>query len=435
MSFTTVLLATVLLPSLFTLPAIGRPGKGMYLSGPKNQTVAAGSEAVLTCGDGVSLDSDVKCHWLKDGFLMGTGSGRFQMMGGCELRISPVLDIDQGEYQCQVPGPQPMVSTIGMLSVDVEPGHPRIDANDVVTVDRDQMLELECVSSGGRPAGEIQWWNADTGDKIVSEVTNNLHREGGSFTSTSTLRMKAKNHMKVYCTVHSEAFPAMKQSNPVEVSIKGEPRKESIFLREGDSVKIFCHNRMVNDVMRFKWFINDNQIKDENKDVLEITDFNKAFDGSVVKCVVTDMDGVDETVRLVELKHNQRAAKKIVAKSFDELTKKKSIVAKKDVMMNDEIVVDDIEALLDESDATKGKKTTFICVVEDDSNNSGEPKYVWIDGKLTKKTDDDVSADKRYKCKVVKNGQKKINKMAKDLKTYSKSIKKMSKFLNDFSNY
>jgi len=57
-----------------------------------------------------------------------------------------------------------------------------------------------------------------------------------------------------------------------------------------------------------------------------------------------------------------------------------------------------------------------------------------IDGKLTK-TDDDVSADKRYKCKVVKNGQKKINKMAKDLKTYSKSIKKMSKFLNDFSNY
>merc|ERR1712018_145940 len=189
---------------------------------------------------------------------------------------------------------------------------------------------------------------------------------------------------------------------------------------------------MVDDVMRFKWFINANQINDENKDVLEITDFNKAFDGSVVKCVVTDMDGVDETVRLVELKHNQRAAKKIVAKSFDELTKKKPIVAKKDVMLNDEIVVDDIEELFDESDATKGKKTTFICVVEDDSDISGEPKYVWIDGKLTKNINDDVSADKRYKCKVVKNGQKKINRMAKDLKTYSKSIKKMSKFLNDF---
>merc|ERR1712173_37952 len=134
-----------------------------------------------------------------------------------------------------------------------------------------------------------------------------------------------------------------------EVSIKGEPRKESIFLRQGDSVKIFCHNRMVDDVMRFKWFINDNQIK-------------------------------DETVRLVELKHNQRAAKKIVAKSFEELTKKKPIVAKKDVMMADEIAVDDIEELFDESDTTKGKKTTFICVVQDDSDDSGEPKYVWIDG-------------------------------------------------------
>merc|ERR1712121_600576 len=103
--------------------------------------------------------------------------------------------------------------------------------------------------------------------------------------------------------------------------------------------------------------------------------------------------------------------------------------------MADEIAVDDIEELFDASDATKGKKTTFICVVQDDSDDSGEPKCVWIDGKLTKKADDDVSADKKYKCKVVKNGQKKINKMATDLKTYSKSIKKMSKFLNDFSNY
>merc|ERR1711902_118011 len=112
--------------------------------------------------------------------------------------------------------------------------------------------------------------------------TNDVVRQGRGFATTSTLRFEPTKPMKIYCTAHSEAFPALKQSAPVDVTIRGQPRTETIDLREGDSVKIFCHNKVVNDVLRFKWFINDILIDGENRDVLEITDFNKDYDKSQV---------------------------------------------------------------------------------------------------------------------------------------------------------
>ena len=219
---------------------------------------------------------------------------------------------------------------------------------------------------------------------------------------------------------------------------------ESIALRQGDSVKVFCHNRQVEDVLKFRWFINDKEIFDENKDVLEITDFTRAYDKSVVKCVVTDQSGRDTVVRAVELLYNaekERESRKIVTtRKFDDLGAKPK--AKKiDVMLGDMTNADGMEEV-EEDDAIMEKlesatdnkqKTTFICVVEDDSQTSGEPKYVWVDGKLTMNSKEDASADKKYKCKVIKNGYKKMNKMAKDLKNYSKSLRRMGKFLTDFS--
>merc|ERR1711862_228464 len=98
------------------------------------------------------------------------------------------------------------------------------------------------------------------------------------------------------------------------------------------------------------------------------------------------------------------------------------------------------DAIIKEFDeTTKGEKTTFICVVEDDdeSVSSSEPKYVWVNGKLTLNRNDAVDEDtkKQYKCKVVRNCVKKIQKLSKDLKTCSKSFKKMSKYSNNFSKY
>merc|ERR1711963_1267451 len=210
---------------------------------------------------------------------------------------------------------------------------------------------------------------------------------------------------------------------------------------EGDSVKIFCHNKVVNDVLRFKWFINDILIDGENRDVLEITDFNKDYDKSQVKCVVSDRSGKEETVRVVELIHNKEKDRspRVISRTFSNLDRNKP---KHDVMMNDEddSSFQEDDAIIKEFDeTTKGEKTTFICVVEDDdkSISSSEPKYVWVNGKLTLNRNDAIDEDtkKQYKCRVVRNGVKKIQKLSKDLKTYSKSFKKMSKYLNNFSKY
>ena len=173
---------------------------------------------------------------------------------------------------------------------------------------------------------------------------------------------------------------------------------------------------------------------------MEITDFNKDYDKSQVKCVVGDRSGREETIRVVELTHNQEKDRspRVISRTFNNLDRNK---LKHDVMLNDEDSDDSTDdAILKEFDeTTKGEKTTFICVVEDDDSSSGssEPKYVWVNGKLTLNRNDAVDEDtkKQYKCKVVRNGVKKIQKLSKDLKTYSRSFKKMSKYLNGFSKY
>ena len=433
-----VIITCLTWPVLHSLPAVSTWRNRPTLQGPGNMTVSSGGRALLSC----DVSPGTKCHWLKDGFLVDYRGRHQPGPGPCDLVIDPVLALDQGNYQCQVGGSSPMTSSVGRLSVDTEPGRPRIKSKeDVVMVEVGDTVELECQSSGGRPAGQLDWWNADTGEQIISEVTTTVHRTGETFMTSSRLRLEAQGHMKIYCTVHSEAFPALKQSDPVEVSIRGQPRVESISLRPGDSVKVFCHNRLVEDVLKFRWFINDKEILDENKDVLEITDFTKAYDKSVVKCVVTDQSGRDNVVRAVELLYNaesERESRKIVSRTFDDLgAKPKS--KKIDVMLNDDVSqadgTEEIEedGAIMESAAGNKRKTTFICVVEDDSETSGEPKYVWVNGKLTMNSKDDASADRKYKCRVVKNGYKKINKMAKDLKSYSKSLRRMNKFLTDFS--
>merc|ERR1719245_2816596 len=124
--------------------------------------------------------------------------GRFSVQG-CDLRISPVLESDEGEYQCQVGGRQPSVSPPASLKVDTAPGHPHILQGDTLT-----------------------------GQRIVSEVTQHVERSGHGFKTTSVLSVPANKHMQIYCTAFSEAFPDVKQTSPVEVQIRGEPRLETV---------------------------------------------------------------------------------------------------------------------------------------------------------------------------------------------------------------
>ena len=398
------------------LPAL--PRQPQFSSVPESRTVTAGGEAVMTCSpQGRTETTD--CHWLKDGWLVEVG-GRLRVRG-CDLVISPVLESDQGEYQCQVGGASPLLSPPATLTVSTEPGHPHILQEDTVRLDRGDTLHLTCQSSGGRPAAELEWWNQDTGERIVSEVTQHVERTGQTFQTTSVLSTPVNKHMKVFCSAHSEAFPTVRQSSPVEVEVRGEPRLEPVLLTTGENIKIFCHNNIKDSNQQFKWFINDKQIPGETTDVLEINQFSKSYDKSIVKCAA----GNDEIIRAVQLTFipEKKVESKIV--TFEELMSRKG--RQNDVMLNDEQNDDD------EIGKSSKSKTTFVCVTEDDEDVSRQPKYVWVNGKLVTNTKAIDKDDKSYKCKVVKNGSRKIEKMSRDLKSVSKTLRKMSKALNEFS--
>ena len=341
-------------------------------------------------------------------------------MRGCDLAISPVLEADEAEYRCQQGGAQPRLAAPVRLKVEVEAGRPHIQEGDSLRLERGDTASLTCQSSGGRPAPELEWWDEQTGERLVSEVTQHVERTGRTFRTTSTLRTPVNKYTRIYCTAHSEAFPAMKKSSVVEVNIRGEPRLESLQLRTGESVKIFCHNNMRDSNGQFSWFINDNRIPGETSDVLQINEFSESYDKSVVKCAA----GNDEIIRAVQLTLSQKPESNIV--TFDQVMQ----ASQNGLMQNDEESEDEDE---DEVRKYSKPKTTFLCVVEDAEDVSSEPKYVWVNGKLVTNSKATDKNDKPYKCKVVKNGSRKIEKMSKELKSVSKTLRRMSKTLNEIS--
>ena len=166
--------------------------------------------------------------------------------------------------------------------------------------------------------------------------------------------------------------------------------------------------------------MNDKRIPGETSDVLQIDEFSESYDKSVVKCAA----GNDEIIRAVQLKLDEKPKSDIV--TFDEVMQ----ATQDGLMMRDEESEDEDE---DEIRKFSKQKTTFLCVVEDTEDVSSEPKYVWVNGKLVTNSKATDKNNKSYKCKVVKNGSRKIEKMSKELKSVSKTLRKMSKTLNEFS--
>ena len=82
------------------------------------------------------------------------------------------------------------------------------------------------------------------------------------------------------------------------------------------------------------------------------------------------------------------------------------------------------------------KKTLLVCQFEDD--DTAEPKYVWINGNVKKiEKDESVDAsddDRKYKCKVIPKGTKKINRMSLDMKKMSKTLRRFSKSLTGLTS-
>jgi len=370
---------------------------------PPSQRVNAGSEVVLACS--LTSQEQGDCHWLKDGWMLELEleDGRRLERKNCELVISPVLPLDQGQYQCQLGGSSPKKSSPVVLSVNTEPSHPQIQQGPKMMVETGQTLELSCQAGGAKPAADIQWWNVETGQRIEAEVTQRVERTGGgeTFRTTSILNLSPIEYTKIFCTANSQAFPRNLESIPVEISIRGKPRMESLELSQGESVTLFCQSNAVEQSAKLKWFINENQISGEESDVLEITEFAKTYDNTVIRCARENANGEDEILRAVRLVYNPQ---KVLPPS--------GVTA-----------------------PVRRKKQTFLCVAT--IEGAAEPKHVWIEGKQVKHQHSQynfVSKDKNYKCKEIRNGAKNLVDMSRELNVMNRKLKKFSKYLEEMYN-
>merc|ERR1712013_40784 len=189
--------------------------------------------------------------------------------------------------------------------------------------------------------------------------------------------------------------------------------------RIGNGPKMFVKGALGREnsrFSRFKWFINDVEIFDEDQNILELQKFTKSFDNSHIRCFTEDIIGQSNLVKEVKLvlkeKYNMDA--------FSNLIGHPSVSKRK----------------------TKGRKNKMkkrmmlLCDMEDDA--SEEPSHDFIP-KLSsnmKSNELVIATDKKkkYKCKIVLQGLDIINKMSKDISSINNSMTQISKSLNEFNS-
>jgi len=356
----------------------GVPTGQYFITTPVNSIVNSGQHVRLSCKVGSIAGS---CQWTRDGFALGTdrnlaGYSRYLMAGDredvCDLSIDPVLKLDEGTYQCQVSGGRgmpPIATSPVYLSVNTEPGIPYIvqaKEDGVMEVEKLEEVELQCESQGGRPPAEIQWWDGE-GRRIVSDVTEHVMRmeDRKTFKTVSTLKIKASNYQLITCSAHNDVFPAGRMSKSVQIGTEDQVEVETKELEDGDSVEIICQEQQNDRSVKFKWLINDAEIFDEDKNILELQKFSKSFDNSHIKCLIEDSMGHFNVVRAVKLVYKIKARGNVSNHPQPVLK----------FLLNNSIS----QRSQKQKDVTK-KKTMLSCEMKDD--NAKEPNYVYMDNSI-----------------------------------------------------
>ena len=402
-----VMMVVVLAASLAPSSVWGGSLKSLYLlHAPQNMTAVQGEEVVLEC-EAAPKQLVKDCTWTKDGAGLEPLSRHSRR--GCSLVIYPAQPQDEGLYRCQVSGKGALalLSKEAKVQVHVEPGVPSIQEameGDWVEVEQGHEVLLTCESQGGRPYAELQWRDAE-GNIVYGHAKEHISRigESGSFKTVSTLRFNPQEPMVVTCSAHSEAFPEQKKSRPLKVQLVKEVVEEEVRVGAGEDVTLSCGDKRE----AYMWLLNDREVEGETGNTLEIEDFTPEYDNSLVKCVKEKVGGEARLLKLYRLRQGER-------KQQDE------------PRMEEQMQVDQ------GSRPVKEKKSMFTCMTE--GVEEGQPKFVWVEGRLEKRvvTAKDLQG-RRYKCRLVPGGIKKVRQVEKKLKVISKDLKRFSRILSKFT--
>ena len=268
------------------------------------------SDTVGTTGEKIRFRCEVQnrqgsCQWTKNGFGLGTdeelsGFPRFSLdmsEGGCDLVIEPVQLQDEGEYQCQagaVPGVKAIKSNKAQLTVNQEPGRPHIKqmlAGDVMEVMEDQLVELECVSQGGKPSADITWRHGD-GSRLEAEVVDIIStmEDRKVFESKSIIKFVPERNEEVYCEAASDVFKVPIKSPEIKIRLKNSPRADLKFSKDivevGENVDVECEVEGSEKVLQYQWRINGKELSGEKSGVLSLEKVQAENDKMLVSCRV-----------------------------------------------------------------------------------------------------------------------------------------------------
>jgi len=370
---------------------------GFSSPSPPSHNLNAGSEFVLACS--LASQEQEDCHWLKDGWMLELEDERRLGRRNCELVISPVLPLDQGQYQCQVGGSSPLKSSPVVLSVNTEPSQPEIQQGPKMMVETGQTLELSCQAGGAKPPADIQWWNVETGQRIEAEVTQHVERQQSSFTSTSTIKLTVSSAMSVRCSASSEMFPVKKFSQPLELRLTGE--LASLDLSQGDSVTLDCETGRPGD--RYQWYLNNGPLPGEDQQQLHLTNFLPTFHGATIACEVQGK--LIKRFKLNLLESNDEGATTNNIRTLPPTPKP--------------------------AEKTQGKiKTLYTCTFTEHEDGEILPSSVILTGKSKKIKVAEDELNRKFRCRRFSNNKVKFYQIQNILKSYGTKIKKIHKQLN-----
>ncbi|CAB4066424.1 unnamed protein product [Lepeophtheirus salmonis] len=315
---------------LYTSIVLGKGDDQRFLEEPQNIQTKIGDTVILPCR---VENRRGKIQWTKGDFGLGIYRSlkdwpRYSMIeqvpDDWSLKIHPVKLEDDDNFQCQVLGSETsnaMRSRNSHLTVFVPPGNPLILGGPIKETLETSSLELECVSQGGKPAANIDWYD-DRGNLLNDRATITYSSKRLSddetslkyklYTSKSVLKFSPtlQNHNRSYrCEAWNEAGKA-REPTYVTLDVKFSPNVVVMpiragVIREGDKVGFRCtvsanpppHEKS------YRWYIENEPIRSHFGFYYEIYNVSRHFNDKQIKCTVENDLGKAMGVRTMEVEY------------------------------------------------------------------------------------------------------------------------------------
>ncbi|XP_060110876.1 cell adhesion molecule 3 [Heteronotia binoei] len=274
----------------------------------QDETVVAGSKVILRCQ--VEDHEESSLQWsnpaqqtLYFGEKRALRDNRIQLEKSTPYELTISIDnvslADEGEYTCSI-FTMPVRTAKAIVTVLGIPRKPQISGYRE-PLKEGQTAKLTCVSSGSKPAAQLQWQKGGKSllgkDPEVAEDSN-----GKTFTVTSHVDFdvtKDDNGVDVTCTVRHPSLPNSATSTTLKIEVFYVPvasiEPQPTYPREGDNLKLLCDGQGNPTPQEFIWRKEgiDTPLTVTQDNMLLIPSLNKSDSGTYI-CSATNIMGTSE---------------------------------------------------------------------------------------------------------------------------------------------